>query len=294
MPHRRRPAPPPATEWEPYDSADAAVARRLLGPAWAVVRLLGTGDLAATHLVRETATGREAALRVVHERIARDETACAHIRRLVRAGTHVQHPNLVRTQAASGDTSPIPWAICDLVEGTDLATLLEQAGRLPLQRAVAIARDVAAALEAAHAHGVVHGNLRPGDVLVEHGSGRAVVYAVDSPLFGESGLLGAPTHAAPEQLEDPGSGARPAADLFALGSILYTMLAGEPPFHSPSGFEEVKRKQAGTHTPVTQHAPKTPRTVENLLDYLLSPEPAARGTAAQARTELEFILTSLD
>jgi serine/threonine-protein kinase len=288
-PRAPRPTPP---DWEPYDSADPAFVTALLAPRYVPLRLLGRGALACTWLARESATDREVAARVVHERIARDDTARAHIRRLARAELGIAHPNIVRTWAVASEGQQVPYAVCEVVDGTDLGALLEAGGALPLRRAVGIAHDIAAALAAAHARGIVNGNLRPSDVLVERTTGRAKIYEFDAPLFGESGILGDPAWAPPELLEDPGSGPRSAADLYALGVMLYTMLAGEPPFRG-TALQQMRAKAAGAVLPVTERRPDTPRTVENLLGYLLAPDPAQRGTAEQARAELAFILPTL-
>lgn len=279
----------PAAEWQPYDAGDPAFAAALLAPRWEVVRLLGRGALACTHLVTDRESGARAVARVVHSAIAEDDSARAHIHRLSRAALALEHPNLVRMIAVSPESAHTPYAVCEYVEGTDLASLLRAEGRLPLARALAVARDIAAALAAVHARGLTHGNLRPADILVETASGRAKLYELDSPLFGGSGVLGNPSHAAPEQLEDPGSGPRPPADLFALGTILYEMLTGAEPFPADSPFQKMAKKMKGSWTPLHEHAAEIPKAVANLLDYLLSPDPAKRGTAAQSHAELELL-----
>jgi len=293
MPRRHASRPPPEDEWEPYDSADPALAGSLLAPRYELVRLLGRGALGATWHVREQATGREAVARIIHDAVARDATARAHIRRLARADLAVDHPHIVHTYEVAAARQRVPYVVCEYVDGTDLASVMRAEGRMALPRALGIARDAAEALVAAHRRGIVSGNLRPSGVLVERASGRAKVYEFDSPLFGDAGLLNDPTWAAPEQLEDPGEGPRPTADLYALGGMLYAMLTGTPPFAGATGFDAVRKKLEGAFTPVAKLRPDVPRVVENLLDCLLAGDPARRGTAAQALGELTFILGSL-
>jgi serine/threonine protein kinase len=259
-PRRKRPATVTPAEFEPYDAGDPDVARRVLEPHYEVIRLLARGAVACTHLVRDREAGRELVARILRWEVAKDESARAHLRRLTRAGLALEHPNVVRTFAMSADEDRIPYAICEFVDGVDLATLLAQGGRLPPENAARLARDVAAALEAAHAKGIVHGSLRPADILATPGV-RAKIYEFDSPLFGDSGVLGDPRYAAPEQLQDPGSGARAPADIFALGAILYEMLTGQDPFPATSPMQALRRK--------------------------LDPEPHRRPSAAEVRTLLE-------
>ena len=284
-PRRPRRARPPHTarpELERYDASDTALAQRILDPHYDVVRLLARGAVACTHLVRDREAGRELVARVLRWEVAKDETARAHLRRLTRAGLSLAHPNIVRTFAMSRDEEPVPYAICEFVDGTDLASLLQQGGRLPAENAVRIARDVAAALEAAHAHGIVHGSLRPSDILVTAGV-HAKIYEFDSPLFGDSGVLGNPRYAAPEQLQDPGSGARAPADVYALGAIFHEMLTGEDPFPAASAMKGLRTKLEEPPTAAPAAAPP----VQELLRRMLDPEARRRPTAAAVRAALE-------
>ena len=283
-PRTRRVAPP---ELERYDAADPAFARRILEPHYEVIRLLALGTVACTHLVRDREAGRELVARVLRWEVARDETARAHLRRLTRAGLTLDHPNIVRTFAMSRDDEPVPYAICEFVDATDLATLLQQGGRLPAENAVRIAAEVAAALEAAHLKGIVHGSLRPTDILVTAGS-HAKIYEFDSPLFGDSGVIGNPRYAAPEQLQDPGSGARAPADVFALGMILYEMLTGKDPFADASPIRSLMRKVQGETPP----APDAPGEVPALLPRMLAADPHSRPTTGQVRAALAASLPS--
>ena len=289
---KRRYARPPAVERAepaPWDSADPALVASLLAPHYTEERLLGQGAVACTHLVREAYSGRSVVARVVHWAIARDDSARAHIRRLTRAGLALQHPNIVRTFAMSPDSERVPWAICEFVDATDLGTLRAREPRLPVPLAARVAAGVAAALEAAHAKGLVHGSLRPSDILVDAKTGEAKVYEFDSPLFGDQGLLGNPRYAAPEQLQDPGSGSRAPADIYALGVILHEMLTGEDPFPGESPMQQMMRKLGTPPIPLRRLRPDAPAALESLLAALLAAEPRRRPAAAAARAALAAI-----
>ena len=288
---RRKPTRPVADAAPPaaYDASDTAFVGSLLAPRYEVDRLLGRGAVACTHLVHEVETGRPLVARVLHREIAQDDTARAHIRRLTRAGLAIAHPNIVRTFAMAGDEEPVPYAICEYVAGSDLATLIRHEGRLSADRALRVARDIAAALEVAHARGLVHGSLRPTDVLVDATTGHAKVYEFDSPLFGDLGFLGNPKYAAPEQLQDPGSGPRAPADVFALGVILFEMLTGADPFPADSTMQQMMRKLERPPVLVRKLRPDAPEAVEQLLARLMASEPRKRLTATEARAALETV-----
>ncbi len=277
-PRRPRAAPP---ELERYDADDPAFAQRILEPHYEVLRLLARGPVACTHLVRDREAGRELVARILRWEVAKDETARAHLRRLTRAGLTLDHPHIVRTFAMARDDEPVPWAICEFVDGTDLATLLQQGGHLPAANALRLAGQVAAALEAAHARGIVHGSLRPTDILVTPGV-RAKIYEFDLPLFGDAGVLGSPRYAAPEQLQDPGSGAAAPADVFALGVILFEMLTGKDPFAAPTAINSLMRKVQGEIPAM----PAAAGEAAALLRAMLAADPHRRPSASQVAAAL--------
>jgi serine/threonine protein kinase len=117
---------------------------------------------------------------------------------------------------------------------------------------------------------------------------RAKVYEFDSPLFGDTGPLGTPRYAAPEQLQDPGFGARAAADVYALGAILHEALTGQDPFPAPSAMQALHRKLEGP-PPASEHVPAA---LQDLLAAMLDPEPRRRPTAAAVGAALEAAIAA--
>ena len=222
-----------------------------------------------------------------------DESQLSRFSREVEALAATNHPNLVRIHS-SGDEHGRPYFVMDLVEGQDLYHLL-RGSPLPHRRAVEVVRDVARAVAALHARGIVHRDVKPGNVLVT-GDGRAlltdlgVVRLMDDArtrltVTGE--LVGTPAYMAPEQaLGLPGVG--PPADVWSLGMLLYALLAGRPPF--PQGTSPIAVLQQvglGKIAPLAESAPDVPRDLALLVAAALRRDPADRPTATAWAEALE-------
>jgi hypothetical protein len=195
-----------------------------------IERELGRGTTGVVFLAHQEALDRRVALKVVGRPLADDEAFRARFRREARTVAGLDHPNVVQI-LESGEDDDHLWLAMRYVDGPDLRVLLRRTGRLDPVQAVVVVEQVAAALDAAHAAGVVHRDVSPGNVLIEDGPGRDL--HVELADFGlarapgpedPGGTLG---YAAPEQLA--GADATPAADVYGLGCVLYLLLTGVAP-----------------------------------------------------------------
>jgi serine/threonine protein kinase len=261
-----------------------------LGSGYRLSRELGGGGMAKVFVADDPGTGR----RVVVKVLAPDLAAGVDVHRFKReiqvvAGLH--HPCIIPILSAGQSGDDLLYYTMPYIEGEPLRDLIGREPRLPLDRALSIARDIAEALEYAHAHNVVHRDIKPENILVERDTGRGLVTdfgiacaiaRADITNVTSSGLtLGTPTYMSPEQ-----AGAERhidgRSDIYSLGCVLYEMLAGAPPFTGPNARAVIVRHMTAPPPAVRDVRPELSAGVDRLLLRMLAKEPARRfANAAQ-------------
>ncbi len=255
-----------------------------LGP-YAIEGELGRGGMGAVLRARHGETGAVVALKVM---LAGAQASDAQRRRFLREATlaaGLAHPSIVAVRDA-GEADGLLYLALELIEGRTLAEVLDE-GLAP-RRLAELLLEVADAVGAAHAAGVVHRDLKPANVLVRAADGRALVTdfglardtAVASSLTKTGGIVGTPDYMAPEQIH--GRPPTPATDVFALGAILYEGLTGQAPFTAPNVALRLGRIAGGDLEPPRALTPEAPRALERLCLRALAAEPAARPQDAAA------------
>ncbi|WP_437929700.1 serine/threonine-protein kinase [Sorangium sp. So ce291] len=230
----------------PARVAAEALVGKLLCNKYRVVQLLGSGGVGHVYLADRIGRPHEAApsrvaVKVLRAELRDDPLLVARFEREAAAASRVRHPNVLCVEALerAGDA---PCFAMELLVGLDLADTLTFVRSLVPSRAVRIAADLAAGLEAAHGAGVIHRDVKPENVFLVHAAdGREIVKLLDFGLSfiqepGAEGALlprvvGTPEYMAPEQAQ--GAPAAPTADVYSLGIVLYEMLAGRVPFQGP-------------------------------------------------------------
>ncbi|HVY48720.1 MAG TPA: serine/threonine-protein kinase, partial [Minicystis sp.] len=271
-------------------SGAAAVAElqpgHLFAERYAIEELIGRGGMGAVYRVRDFALGEPIALKV----LLTDDTeptpaALVRFRQEVRLARRVTHPNVARVYDL-GEHAGVLFLTMELVEGGTLRTLLHGGRRLPLRRALGIARSIADGLAAAHAVGVVHRDLKPGNVLLDT-RGRVVLTdfgvarAMSDELSLTVGAIGTPSYMAPEQAAN--AGVDPRTDLYALGLVIAEMLTGELP---RGGAPAAERAVAGSGAPAA---------LASLVGRCLAVNPHERpGDAAAVAQVLAAAIDALD
>src|SRR2546425_1215649 len=205
-----------------------------LGPTYRVERELSGGGMSRVFLARERELERQVVVKVLPPEMAAGVTA-DRFRREIQLAASLQHPHIVPLLAA-GHADDLVYYTMPLIEGESLRAKLAHEGELPIAEAVRILRDVADALAYAHAHGVVHRDIKPDNVLIsgqhavvtDFGVAKAVSAASGESTLTSLGVaLGTPAYMAPEQAAaDPHVDHR--ADLYAVGAMAYEMLCGHP------------------------------------------------------------------
>ena len=202
-----------------------------------IVRLLGSGGMGQVYLAREPGSAREVALKLLPPELAGESRFRARFEREARLASSLAHPHVVPV-FGSGDADGMLWMTLGFVDGPDLNVVLAERERLHPAHAALITSQVAAALDAAAAEGLVHRDVKPANVFVETVNARPHAWLGDfglsratdsqSGLTGTGMFLGTIHYAAPEQIQAEEVDAR--VDVYALGAVLYKTLTGEVPF----------------------------------------------------------------
>ncbi|MCI0342223.1 MAG: serine/threonine protein kinase [Planctomycetales bacterium] len=281
-----------------------------IGP-YALGAELGRGGFAVVYRARHEGTGAEVALKVasLQARLS-GPVPLLRFRREVELVHALDHPGIVRV-LASGEGPEGPWFAMELVEGESLwATLRREP--LPWRRACEIARDVADALAAAHARGILHRDVKPGNILVgRKGADEDVAHRApanaESAFLTDFGLakdlptgsrltvtgtaVGTPDYMSPEQACGDTDSLTPATDVWGVGAVLYEMVAGRPPFDGETPEEIVAKVILERPVPLRRLAAHAPRGLARVVACCLSKRPAARyPDAAALRDDLDRVL----
>jgi serine/threonine-protein kinase len=266
---RPRPTPTVVTEAAP----DSLQGRVLLG-RYRVGQRIARGGMGSVFLAREIETGERFAVKALHPEIALEPRVRERFLNEARAARRISHPAVVRVIDVGEHPGGAAFLVMEFVDGVPLRRLLKR-GPLPEPRAVAIARALAAGLEAAHRVGVIHRDLKPENVLIPRpgGAGTAarivdfgIARIVDAPrLTTTRHVMGTPQYISPEQAMGAALDGR--ADVYALGVMLYEMLAGALPFDDDDP-EALLRKHIKT-TPLPLSGGAAPRRVAPALERLV-------------------------
>jgi serine/threonine-protein kinase len=258
---------------------------RMLGDRYEIEEKLGRGGMATVYRGRDRVLGRPVAVKVLAQKYADDEKFVTRFRREAQASARLNHENIVSV-FDTGDTDGQHYIVMELVEGETLADLLKREGKLSPERAARIASLVARALHAAHGEGIVHRDVKPGNVMLtpagevkvmDFGIARA---ATDETLTQTGMVLGTASYLSPEQSR--GDSVDHRSDLYALGCVIYEMLTGEPPFTGGSPLSVAYKHVNDAPQPVSQVNPSVPPGLEAVVMRALEKDPDARFPSADS------------
>jgi Protein kinase domain len=273
------------------DRRHGATVTRKIGSRYTVTRVLGRGTCGTVW--EGTGPGGPVAVKLLREDLAADQTLIARFVQERTVLTSLDHPNVVAVRDLVVDGTDLAL-VMDLVRGRDLRDRLEERGALPPAEAAALTADIAAALAAAHARGVIHRDVKPENVLVDLETGAAlltdfgIARIVDGPRRTRATrIVGTPDYLAPEVIEGCPPG--PPVDLYALGTVLFELLTGWTPFGGGHPGAVLRRHV----TEAVPEVPEIPQPLRKLLESCLSKAPAARLTAGEAAQRLRAALPEL-
>ena len=253
---------------------------------YTIERELGEGGMATVYLADDLKHERKVALKVLKPELAAAVGAERFLAE-IKTTANLQHPHILPLHD-SGEADGFLYYVMPYVQGDTLMDRLGREQQLPVDDAVQIATDIAEALDYAHRQGVIHRDIKPANVLMLEGkpviSDFGIALAVGAAGGGrltETGLsLGTPHYMSPEQATgDQAVGS--ATDTYALGSVLYEMLVGEPPYPGTTAQAVLGKIIAGKPVSATEHRPSTPANVDATVRKALEKLPADRFTSAQ-------------
>jgi serine/threonine protein kinase len=250
-----------------------------------VLEVVGKGGFGIVLRALDETLQRVVALKVLAPAVAATSPARKRFLREARSSAQVRHEHVVQVYAV--EEQPLPYLVMEFIPGETLQQRLDRTGPLEPPEIVRIGRQIAEGLAAAHANGLIHRDIKPGNVLLEGEQGRAKITdfglarAADDASQTQSGVLsGTPLYMSPEQARGESIDQR--ADLFSLGSVLYVMATGRPPFRAATTFGVLKRVAEDTPRPIRELIPEVPQWLCEIIARLHANSPEKRFPSARA------------
>ncbi len=287
------------------DSAEPAddVVGTTLNSTYRVEAVLGEGGMGRVYRARHTRiSSKRYAVKVLHREYGADSQVLARFQREAEAAASVSHPNVVGVYDVDRTEQGIPYLVCEYLAGKDLAEHLRVRGKLDVAAALHIALQVSAGVEAAHAQGVIHRDLKPQNVflladdtgeLPERPAVKLLDFGLSRFLDGTSAeltragvIMGTPAFMAPEQAR--GERADHRLDVYGLGTILYTVLSGRPPFNEESPQATILAVLRESPPALSELEPTVPPQLAAIVARAMAKQPADRfATMEELRRALE-------
>jgi WD40 repeat protein/serine/threonine protein kinase len=270
-------------------------------PDYEIVRELGHGGMGVVYLAHNRIMARHEVLKVIGPQIAEQPGVTDRFLREIRAVARLRHPNIVSAYSAFRCGGSLVFAM-EYAEGLDLRRMVQARGPIPVVRACYYARHAALALQHAHEEGMVHRDIKPGNLMLTHHKGRALIKVLDFGLSkavseqsaAELGIglparpvdlgghltcagdvLGTPEFIAPEQITNA-QGADIRADIYSLGCTLYYLLTGRPPFQSATILGTLEAHRSMDPPPLDRLCPEVPAELTSLVARMMAKEPDRR------------------
>jgi serine/threonine protein kinase len=255
-----------------------------IGP-YRIDQRIGRGGMGVVFKAFDSALLRPVAIKVLMPRLAVSPLARVRFAREAQAAAAIKHPNIVRIYSV-GEHEGLPYFVMEYVEGITLADRVKREGMLERKSILRIGGQIARGLAAAHDQGLIHRDVKPANILLENGLdqaqitdfGLACVTAEAWRLTASGVLLGTPPYMSPEQAA--GAAVDHRSDLFSLGSLLYHLCTGEPPFPGPSVMAILDRVRHAEPRPIRDLNPDIPPALEGHIRRLMAKDPADRFSSA--------------
>ena len=270
---------------QPSDSPDSL---GRLGQ-YEVREVVGRGGMGVVLKANDTKLNRIVAVKVLAPELASSAAARKRFVREARAVAAVSHQHVVTIYAVEDDQ--LPYLAMEFIDGQSLQEKIDRQGQFPLREILRIGRQIAAGLAAAHGQGIIHRDIKPANILLQNGIERVQITdfglarAVDDVAITRPGeVAGTPQFMSPEQAQ--GQPVDQRSDLFSLGSVLYTMCTGRPPFRADTTVAILRRICDDTARPIREVNPDVPEWLVEIVERLLAKQPEDRFETAAEVAEL--------
>ncbi|HEX4446527.1 MAG TPA: serine/threonine-protein kinase [Polyangiaceae bacterium] len=270
-----------------------------------LVRILGDGGMGSVYEAQHAVLATRVAIKVLHPELTRRTGLVERFLQEARVAAQIRSPHVVQVIDVDRTSDGHAYIVMELLEGEPLSSVLDRQRRLPVNTACEYTVQVLEALEAAHSLGVVHRDLKPENVFVTFAGGRPVLKLIDfgiakarrdprqKNLTVAGVVMGTAEYMAPEQARSADL-VDPRADLYAVGVMLYEMIAGARPVHGDSGQDArviALKVERGEVIPLVQAAPDTPRDIAGHVHHAMAARPDMRfSTATEMRLAIEGAL----
>jgi serine/threonine protein kinase len=256
-----------------------------------VQEVIGQGGMGVVLKAYEPALHRLVAIKVLSPALAGSASARQRFTREAQAAAAISHDHIVVVHGVH-ETAGLPYLVMKYIAGESLQQRIDRGGPLDVIEIVRIGLQTASGLAAAHAQGLIHRDIKPANLLLENGLARVTItdfglarLVDDVGLTQNGAVAGTPEYMAPEQAR--GEAIDPRADLFTLGSVLYAMCTGVPPFQAPTTLGVMRQVCEETPKPIRSLNPNTPEWLELLIGRMMAKDPAGR---FQSATEVAALL----
>jgi len=274
-----------ATPLEDAPEDEDRLVGMLLADSYEVLRVIGEGGMGRVYEAKHARLpNKRYAVKVLHGDLSRQPDVVTRFQREAEAASTLSHPNVIGVYDVNRTLDGRPYIVCEMLEGEELGDYLERAGKLPVGPAVRIVRQVCHALGAAHAHGIVHRDVKPENVFLTGDPAGPLAKVLDFGIskVAESGasltktgmVMGTPAYMAPEQAR--GDKVDKRADIYAVGAILYHALTGRRPFDETDPLATLTAVLVQEPARPCSLVPSLPPALELVIQRAMAKEPAAR------------------